>query len=107
MSHCTALSCVDSLCRQLFPSGGEATLYWKPPLCKKLPACATQCACDCRDGCGIKQNINDGERGGDLTLHTIAVLDNVNIVIINGIAKTDTVKCLCTANGNFSSQHVS
>eukprot|EP00965_Chrysotila_dentata_P192540 6175237-Pleurochrysis_carterae.AAC.1 len=27
--------------RQLFPSGSEATWYWKPPLCKKLPACAT------------------------------------------------------------------
>eukprot|EP00965_Chrysotila_dentata_P014546 481550-Pleurochrysis_carterae.AAC.1 len=51
--------------------------------------------------------MKDGEWGGDLTLHTIAVLANVDIVIINGIAKTDTVKYLCTANGNFSSQYVS
>eukprot|EP00965_Chrysotila_dentata_P034875 1161185-Pleurochrysis_carterae.AAC.1 len=53
------------------------------------------------------QNIKDSTWGGDLTLHAVAVLDNVNVVIINGQDLTDAVKYLTTANGRVSSRQAS
>eukprot|EP00965_Chrysotila_dentata_P160118 5287932-Pleurochrysis_carterae.AAC.1 len=52
-------------------------------------------------------NIKDTTWGGELTLHSVTVLDNVNVAIINGSAGTDTFKYLSTANSSFSYRRAS
>eukprot|EP00965_Chrysotila_dentata_P262814 6214681-Pleurochrysis_carterae.AAC.2 len=63
-----------------------------------------RCVCDCRDEKGIMENIRDSTWGGDSTLLAVAVLDNVDVVIINGQAVTDAVEYLTNANGRVSSR---
>eukprot|EP00965_Chrysotila_dentata_P051394 1704247-Pleurochrysis_carterae.AAC.1 len=72
-----------TLCRQLLNGTSTKTWYWNPEMCQKLPACRKECMCDCRDTKGIVPNIKDTTWGWELTLHSLAVLDNVDVVIIN------------------------
>eukprot|EP00965_Chrysotila_dentata_P243052 6205203-Pleurochrysis_carterae.AAC.1 len=53
------------------------------------------------------ENIKDSTWGGDLTLHALVILDNVDVVIMNGQALTDAVKYLTSANGRVSSREAS
>eukprot|EP00965_Chrysotila_dentata_P141019 4661376-Pleurochrysis_carterae.AAC.2 len=106
--RCVAVRCLTAcdfglvLCRQLFPSGGEATWYTGSLLfarsCRRAPPGAPAVVTT-----GMASRRTSTTASGVATLLCPPVLD---IVIINGIAKTDTVRYLCTTNGNFSSQHV-